>query len=636
MPPIQHYWRRFLPILLLVSAMLATTFVNTAAAQDSVVVRVTTALDPSLVTIEAGTSVTWTNAGNDEHEIRSETGPVRFETDRLEPGDSSTITFTVAGTYTYSDHRNPDNHEYQGTVVVTEPASPGGGDGGTPPTVESPAPSAPPAATEATVRMAGKVFRPGSVTVSVGATVTFLNDDDRAHTATANDFRWDSGIFDTGQNYQKTFSTAGTYSYFCVIHPDMTGTILVSDGGDVPAPAAPSPAPATPPPAPSTTAAPAGPTSQDVEIVDFDFSPLQISIAEGGSVSWRNIGAAPHTVTADSGAFDSGFMFTNDTYTTSFPTAGSYSYYCTLHPLMRATVTVGSGGSGAGPAAPTTPAAPATPSAPMRGISVVMLDNSFAPASTTVTAGSTVRWANNGSVLHTVTAGDGSFDSGFVEPGETYARQFPTPGTFGYVCVIHPGMNGTVLVTDSAGSAPPEEAIPADTIAPDATDAGTAADGASADSFRIDVVDLDYEPRDLTIPVGTEVLWVNTGLAPHTVTAEDGGIDSGIFMPGESFSHLFDEEGVFDYYCTLHPGMEGSVTITQGAEVSFSDSAVAEGPAAPVISAHADPVIALGSAQAAGSTNGLAIAVGVGALLTAMGLGYLALMDWMKLPLRRR
>ena len=76
---------------------------------------------------------------------------------------------------------------------------------------------------------------------------------------------------------------------------------------------------------------------------------------------------------------------------------------------------------------------------------VVMNDNSFAPATMRVTAGSTVTWRNQGASPHTST-GD-AWDSGTVSPGGSFDRAFPDAGSFGYECVFHPGMEGTVVVT---------------------------------------------------------------------------------------------------------------------------------------------------------------------------------------------
>jgi plastocyanin len=70
-------------------------------------------------------------------------------------------------------------------------------------------------------------FTPGSLTIHVGDTVTWTNDGPSAHTATANDHSFDTGILQKAQSGSHTFSQAGTFAYFCTIHPFMHGTIVV-------------------------------------------------------------------------------------------------------------------------------------------------------------------------------------------------------------------------------------------------------------------------------------------------------------------------------------------------------------------------------------------------------------------------
>jgi plastocyanin len=71
----------------------------------------------------------------------------------------------------------------------------------------------------------------------------------------------------------------------------------------------------------------------------------------------------------------------------------------------------------------------------------------FNPGSLSVTAGATVTWTNSDTTIHTVTADDGSFNSGNIAVGATYSRSFSTAGTFSYHCTIHPEMTGKVIVT---------------------------------------------------------------------------------------------------------------------------------------------------------------------------------------------
>ncbi len=78
--------------------------------------------------------------------------------------------------------------------------------------------------------------------------------------------------------------------------------------------------------------------------------------------------------------------------------------------------------------------------------SVTIKDFEFTPASITVSVGATVTWTNDGPSTHTVTADDGSFNSGNLDKGKTFSHTFNTAGTFGYHCSIHPFMTATVVV----------------------------------------------------------------------------------------------------------------------------------------------------------------------------------------------
>jgi amicyanin len=71
-------------------------------------------------------------------------------------------------------------------------------------------------------------FTPATVTVPVGATVTWINQDDVPHTVVSTDGRdIKSPVLDTDQKFTHTFAQAGTYAYYCSIHPKMTGKVIV-------------------------------------------------------------------------------------------------------------------------------------------------------------------------------------------------------------------------------------------------------------------------------------------------------------------------------------------------------------------------------------------------------------------------
>jgi plastocyanin len=70
-------------------------------------------------------------------------------------------------------------------------------------------------------------FSPDAITVPVGATVTWTNADSTQHTVTADDGSFDSGPLDSGATFSQTFATAGTFTYHCNIHSNMTATVTV-------------------------------------------------------------------------------------------------------------------------------------------------------------------------------------------------------------------------------------------------------------------------------------------------------------------------------------------------------------------------------------------------------------------------
>jgi plastocyanin len=72
----------------------------------------------------------------------------------------------------------------------------------------------------------------------------------------------------------------------------------------------------------------------------------------------------------------------------------------------------------------------------------------YAPGTRTIAPGTWVTWSNDGQDEHSVTASDGSFDSGDLAPSEGFSWFFDQPGTFSYVCTLHPWMTGKVIVGD--------------------------------------------------------------------------------------------------------------------------------------------------------------------------------------------
>jgi len=82
-------------------------------------------------------------------------------------------------------------------------------------------------AADAQVKIANFTFEPPVLTVKVGTTVTWVNDDDIPHLVSEKDGKFRSSALDTNETFSETFKDAGTIEYFCVLHPHMTGKIVV-------------------------------------------------------------------------------------------------------------------------------------------------------------------------------------------------------------------------------------------------------------------------------------------------------------------------------------------------------------------------------------------------------------------------
>ena len=87
--------------------------------------------------------------------------------------------------------------------------------------------NAEPSAPAAAVKIDNFVFGPQTVTVPVGTTVTWTNVDDIPHTAVSTDGVFKSKVMDTDEKFSFTFTKTGTYSYYCSVHPKMTGKVVV-------------------------------------------------------------------------------------------------------------------------------------------------------------------------------------------------------------------------------------------------------------------------------------------------------------------------------------------------------------------------------------------------------------------------
>lgn len=89
-----------------------------------------------------------------------------------------------------------------------------------------------------------------------------------------------------------------------------------------------------------------------------------------------------------------------------------------------------------------------------------------------------------------------------------------------------------------------------------------AAEGDAAASGDITIRDFSFTPEATTVAVGDTVTWTNEDDATHTVTSTEGGpLDSGDIEGRMAFQRTFDEPGTYEYMCSFHPNMEGTVEV---------------------------------------------------------------------------
>jgi plastocyanin len=386
-----------------------------------------------------------------------------------------------------------------------------------------------------------------------------------------------------------------------------------------------------------TAAASAGPTfaASVVITVDSGVSPQSLEVGPGTTVRWVNRDGERHRFRSKDGPqeFDSGNLEPGESYAVTLRAVGVYRYLDERdedNTRYHGAITVRSGTSPTpAPPAGSTPRAPignpGTGDAPAASsATVTMGDRVFSPATVTIAAGGRVEFTNNDDRPHTAT-GDG-WDTGILDQGGTAGETFRAAGTFAHLCAIHPEMTGTVVVkgASSAGTTPPK---PAATPAPAATPKAVATPTptasieapppASGATSIVRLVDFEASPASLSISPGAEVEFRNEGKAMHTATAEDGSFDTGFLATGASSRHTFGRPGTYDFLCTLHPDMKGSITVVAGGGPTTSapagSGAGAGAPSPSPVSAsppsdHASrPATAAPSMAAAGGGTGPAV-----------------------------
>ena len=196
-----------------------------------------------------------------------------------------------------------------------------------------------------------------------------------------------------------------------------------------------------------------------------------------------------------------------------------------------------------------------TPSGPIFAIEI--LEGSaqegnpdYRPDVAVVSQGYTVEWTNSDSVAHTVTSAEDfgeTFDSSLMSAGDVFTLDTNNLeiGEYEYLCIVHPWMVATLVIEEP--KEPQKVSIP--------QGAGIPEDG-----------QIYYDPQVIDVTVGTTISWDNMDTTVHTVTSgqvpeADGLFDSEMMAAGDSFEFTFTDAGSYDYYCTFHPWMLGTVNV---------------------------------------------------------------------------
>lgn len=103
--------------------------------------------------------------------------------------------------------------------------------------------------------------------------------------------------------------------------------------------------------------------------------------------------------------------------------------------------------------------------------------------------------------------------------------------------------------------------VPSGTTQSPPASGGAPASSISIPSGAVSLGSNAFGSSPLSVPAGTILTWTNTDSLPHTSTANGGAWDSGTIAPGGSYSVALSQTGTFQYHCTIHPGMIGTVNV---------------------------------------------------------------------------
>ncbi len=415
-------------------------------------------------------------------------------------------------------------------------------------------------------------FSPQNVTVNVGDTVTFVNKGATMHTATASDGSFDSGGMNTNATFNQTFTKPGTIKYYCKFHGSadgagMAGAITVVQGNGGRPPATPSAAGGSGTGAPDTLAADDQPVGNTVVVKHIHanqdgFVVIHANTADnkpGNQLGHTQIkaGDSDNVVVQVSPAPKAGDKVWPMLHIDA-GTIGTYEFPGPDAPVIvggnivmkQITLTAALTLSVEADDQPTATSIKVKRVVAAQDGWITVHANTADNKPGDQLGHTPIKAGENTNVViklsSTPKAGDKVWPMLHIDAGTIGTYEFPGPDA----PVI---VGGNIVMKQITLTTPP----PIPTIVPSVT-------------ITVQIQDYQFLPNDITINPGTNVTFVNKGATKHTVTAVDGSWDSGDVAPGASYSLTFSSEGVFLFYCKYHgsasgTGMAGAITVVRNA-----------------------------------------------------------------------
>ena len=345
--------------------------------------------------------------------------------------------------------------------------------------------------------------------------------------------------------------------------------------------------------APEPTATPTAEISSDIK----GFALEELTVEVGTRVTWTNQDGVSHTTTSGNngtktGFWDSSALPNGDTYSFTFTEEGTFQYFCRIHPdSMNSVVTVVARGQlGAvatqEPAEAVVKVEPTATTAPPTATTVPPTATSLPPASTSVPSTATPTATP---VPPTATAATDTSVQATATPTPTATAVPPTatpvPATAKPSSTAVPPtatpVPATATAPPTATSVPPTATPPPTaTLVPLTATPVPPTSTPPPATFSTAIV--DFELKNISVPVGTTVVWENQDAAPHTTTSgvspnASPGWDSGTLSSGKTYEHTFDQTGEFQFFCKIHPSMTATVTVTEAGSPASEEGATQAG-----------------------------------------------------------